>query len=74
MKEEIVYLNDDFLPLSEAKVSVLDRAYIFGDGVYEVIPVYGGNLFRFKHHIERLNKNLEKKVINDFLESEALLS
>ena len=47
MKGQIVYLNGEYLPLDQAKVSVLDRGFIFGDGVYEVIPAYGGNLFRF---------------------------
>ena len=38
---QIVYLNGEFLPLAEAKISVLDRGFIYGDGVYEVVPVYG---------------------------------
>ena len=38
--DQIVYLNGEFLPLGEARVSVLDRGFIFGDGVYEVVPVY----------------------------------
>ena len=45
---------------------MLDRAFIFGDGIYEVIPVYGGNLFRFEQHIERLNKNLDNIRIKKF--------
>lgn len=53
-----VYLNGDFLPASEAKVSVLDRGFVFGDGVYEVIPVYAGRLFRLEHHLERLDNSL----------------
>lgn len=55
----IIYLNGDFLPSDEAKISVLDRGFIFGDGVYEVIPVYGGRLFRLPHHLERLDHSLE---------------
>jgi len=54
----IVYLNGDFLPLSEARVSVLDRGFIFADGVYEVIPVYGGRLFRLQEHLQRLENSL----------------
>jgi len=54
-----VFLNGHFLPAAEAKVSVLDRGFIFGDGVYEVIPVYGGRLFRLPHHLERLDHSLE---------------
>ncbi len=55
----IVYLDGDFLPIEEAKVSVLDRGFIFGDGVYEVIPAYGGRLFRLQQHLERLNNSLD---------------
>lgn len=55
----IVYLNGEFLPADEAKISVLDRGFIFGDGVYEVIPVYGGRLFRGPHHLQRLNNGLQ---------------
>lgn len=54
----IVYLNSEFVPLSEAKISVLDRGFLFGDGVYEVIPVYGGKLFRLEHHLARLEDSL----------------
>ncbi len=53
-----VYLNGEYLPLAEAKVSVLDRGFLFGDGVYEVIPAYNGRLFRFEDHIVRLNNSL----------------
>jgi D-alanine transaminase len=54
----IVYLNGNFLPLDKAFVSVLDRGFIFGDGVYEVIPVYGGKLFRLAQHLKRLDQSL----------------
>jgi len=54
------YLNGSFIPLAEAKVSVLDRGFIFGDGVYEVIPVYGRRLFRFDEHMARLSRSLSK--------------
>jgi D-alanine transaminase len=53
-----VYLNGEYLPLAEAKVSVLDRGFLFGDGVYEVIPAYAGRLFRLEDHIARLNNSL----------------
>ncbi|MEN8170340.1 MAG: D-amino acid aminotransferase [Pseudomonadota bacterium] len=53
-----VYLNGEFLPLTEAKVSVLDRGFIFGDGIYEVIPAYGARLFRLPHHLQRLDQGL----------------
>jgi D-alanine transaminase len=54
----IVYLNGEFLPLSEARIPVLDRGFIFGDGVYEVIPVYAGRLFRLQEHLQRLENSL----------------
>lgn len=53
-----VYLNGEYLPLSEAKVSVLDRGFLFGDGVYEVIPSYFGDLFRLQDHLDRLQDSL----------------
>ncbi|ORU91897.1 MAG: D-amino acid aminotransferase [Cycloclasticus sp. symbiont of Bathymodiolus heckerae] len=53
-----VFLNGDFLPLTEAKVSVLDRGFLFADGVYEVIPAYAGKLFRLQQHLDRLNSSL----------------
>lgn len=54
----IVYLNGEFLPQEEAKVSVLDRGFIFGDGVYEVIPVFGRHVLRLEEHLERLRNSL----------------
>ena len=55
----IVYLNGEFLPLESAKISVLDRGFIFGDGVYEVLPVYNGQLFRLVEHLQRLDNSLQ---------------
>jgi len=54
----IVYLDGLFLPLEQAFVPVLDRGFIFGDGVYEVIPAYGGRLFRLGEHLQRLDDSL----------------
>jgi hypothetical protein len=53
-----VYLNGEYLPLEEARVPVLDRGFLFGDGVYEVIPVYGGRPFRLAEHMDRLDRSL----------------
>jgi D-alanine transaminase len=53
-------LNGELQPLNQAKISVLDRGFIFGDGVYEVIPVYGRRLFRFDEHMARLARSLDK--------------
>jgi D-alanine transaminase len=52
------YLNGEFSTLQDAKVSVLDRGFIFGDGVYEVVPAYAGKPFRFAEHIARLDRSL----------------
>jgi|SRR5690554_4675822 D-alanine transaminase len=56
---QIVHLNGAFLPIDEAHVSVLDRGFIFGDGVYEVIPVYSRNPFRLHDHLQRLQHSLD---------------
>lgn len=58
MSDPIAYLNGTFLPLSEARISVLDRGFLFGDGVYEVIPAYGGKPFRLEQHLQRLENSL----------------
>jgi D-alanine transaminase len=57
--DPIIFLNGQFLPLSEAKISVMDRGFLFGDGVYEVIPVYGGKPLRLEEHLRRLDHSLE---------------
>ncbi len=58
------YLNGEYTPLAEAKISVMDRGFIFGDGVYEALPVYGRLLFRFESHMDRLERNLAKLRID----------
>ena len=63
--DTLCHLNGQTLPLCDAKVSVLDRGFIFGDGVYEVIPVYGRRLFRFDEHMARLARSLSKLRINN---------
>ncbi len=55
----IVYLNGDYLPLEDAKISVLDRGFIYGDGVYELVPVYRRQPFRLPHHLARLQRSLD---------------
>jgi D-alanine transaminase len=56
----LCYLNGEYRKLGDAKVSVLDRGFIFGDGVYEVLPVYGKRVFRFDEHMARLDRSLGK--------------
>lgn len=58
LSQPIVYLNGAFLPADQAQVPVLDRGFIFGDGIYEVIPAYGGHLFRLDPHLARLENSL----------------
>jgi D-alanine transaminase len=60
LPDTLCYLNGEYGSLRDAKVSVLDRGFIFGDGIYEVVPVYGRKLFRFDEHMARLNRNLGK--------------
>lgn len=55
----IVYLNGAFLPLEDARIPVLDRGFIYGDGVYELIPVYGRRPFRLPQHLARLQRSLD---------------
>lgn len=54
----VVYLNGQFMPASEAKISPMDRGFLFGDGIYEVIPSYGGRCVGFTSHIKRLQQGL----------------
>ena len=58
--EAVVYLNGEYLPQSQARVSVLDRGFLFGDGVYEVIPVFGGTPLRLNEHLERLQRSMNR--------------
>jgi D-alanine transaminase len=74
LPDSLCYLNGDYLPLCDARVSVLDRGFIFGDGVYEVLPAYGGRLFRFEHHLARLERSLAELRIPNPLTREAWLA
>jgi len=55
---DLVYLNGEILPMAQARIPVMDRGFLFGDGVYEVIPAYGGRLFRLHQHLTRLDNSL----------------
>jgi D-alanine transaminase len=61
----LCYLNGEYLPLAQARVSPLDRAFLFGDAVYEVMPVYGRRPFRFAAHCERLGRSLRELGMDD---------
>lgn len=64
----IAYLNGEFLPLREARISPLDRGFLFADGAYEVIPVFGGRPFRFGPHFARLTRSLDALRMRDPLD------
>lgn len=59
MSDTICYLNGEFLPLSQARISPLDRGFLFADGVYEVLPVYSRHAFRQAEHLRRLQNSLD---------------
>ncbi len=61
----ICFLNGNYIPLKDAKVSVLDRGFIFADGIYEVIPAFAGKPFRLEQHLKRLHDNLTAIKINN---------
>lgn len=65
-----VYLNGQFLPLSEAGISPLDRGFLYGDGVYELIPVYSRRPFRLDEHLRRLQATLDGVRMNNPLSAE----
>jgi D-alanine transaminase len=56
----VCYLNGEFMPLAEARVSPLDRGFLFGDSVYEVLPVFDGRMFRFREHFDRFARSLSE--------------
>jgi D-alanine transaminase len=60
LPDTLCYLNGDYTPLNMAKVSVLDRGFLFGDGIYEAVPVYARSVFRFDEHMARLDRSLAK--------------
>lgn len=63
--EQTVYLNGRYLPMLESKISTQDRGFLFGDGVYEVIPVYDRKLFLFPEHLQRLKNSLDATHIQN---------
>ncbi len=65
----LCFLEGRYQRLCDARVSVLDRGFVFGDGIYEVVPVYGQRLFRFDEHMARLARNLQKVRITPPLQA-----
>jgi len=71
LNQQIAYLNGQYLPISEAQISTQDRGFLFGDGVYEVIPVYNQKMFWFAEHLQRLKNSLKgASILNPLSDSE----
>jgi D-alanine transaminase len=67
LPDTLCFLNGRYQRLCDAQVSVLDRGFVFGDGIYEVVPVYGRKLFRFDEHMARMARSLAKvRIVNPF--------
>ena len=66
----MIYLNGEWMPIDQARIPVLDRGFIFGDGVYEVIPAYSGHPFRLREHLARLQSSLAGVRIDNPLSPE----
>ena len=67
----MVFLNGKFMPLEDAKIPVLDRGFIFGDGVYELVPVYSRVPFRLDEHLARLERSLgETRIRNPYIRAQ----
>lgn len=73
MNPQIVYLDGEFMPMDEARVSPMDRGFLFGDGVYEVIPVYQRQVFEWSAHLARLKHSLKATSIPNPLSDQAWL-
>ena len=65
VNQQTVYLNGEYLPMMESQISTQDRGFLFGDGVYEVIPVYAKKLFCFTEHLQRLKNSLKATSISN---------
>ena len=74
LPDTLCYLNGEFSSLQDAKISVLDRGFIFGDGVYEVLPAYGGRIFRLEQHLARLDRSLAELRMGNPLSREQWLA
>jgi D-alanine transaminase len=66
-----VYLNGDYMPMDQAKISPMDRGFLFGDGIYEVVPSYDGKLVGFAPHMERMQDGLDAIEIQLRVDHEA---
>jgi len=59
------FINGEYLDLADAKISIFDRGLLFGDSIYEVLPVYNGQAFFIDRHLDRLNNNLNQTKIEN---------
>ena len=66
----IVYLNGEYMPAEQATISPFDRGFLFGDGIYDVTPSYGGKMVGFKLHLERMDNGLKSIGIENPLTTE----
>ncbi|MES0326907.1 MAG: D-amino acid aminotransferase [Gammaproteobacteria bacterium] len=71
MSDKIVFLNGEYLPVEQATVSVLDRGFLFGDGIYEVIPVFGLKPLRIDEHLQRLQNSLSRISMDNPFDNDA---
>ena len=71
MSEKIIFLNGEYMPVEQATVSVLDRGFLFGDGIYEVIPVFGLKPLRVDEHLQRLQNSLSRISLDNPYDNDA---
>ena len=69
-----IYLNGSFLPRSEAQIPIMDRGFLFGDGVYELIPVFNKKVFLLEEHLKRLKNSLNLIQMNDIKGLDKIIS
>ena len=69
-----IYLNGSFLPRSEAQIPIMDRGFLFGDGVYELIPVFNKKIFLLEEHLKRLKSSLNLIQMNDIKGLDKIIS
>lgn len=74
IEQQVVYLNGEYLPMCESQISTQDRGFLFGDGIYEVIPVYSKKLFAWPEHLQRLKNSLQAVSIPNPLTDEEWFS
>ena len=69
-EQPIIYMNGDYVPLSNAKISILDQGFLLGDGVFDVVSVWKGSFYKLDAHIERFFQSLQAAMLNTFMSHE----